>query len=50
VYASIWRLTSGDFEIQFDPSRFFGQGSGVYTLYVFDTNSEVYTTLSIFIG
>jgi hypothetical protein len=49
VYASIWRLTSGDFEIQFDPSRFFGQGSGVYTLYMFDKNSEVYTTLSMFI-
>jgi uncharacterized protein YkwD len=50
VYASVWSLTASSFEIQFDPSRFFAQGSGVYSLYMFDTNNEIYTTLSVFIA
>lgn len=48
VYASVWNLSSGGFEIQFDPSRFFIDGPGVYTLYLFDAGNSLYTTLSIF--
>ncbi|MDG6901651.1 MAG: CAP domain-containing protein [Nitrososphaerota archaeon] len=47
VYAMIWNLSSGNFEIQFDPSRFFAHGAGVYTLYLFDSSGNIYTTLSI---
>ena len=48
VYATTWSLGSNAFEIQFNPSRFFAQGSGVYTLYLFDTGGNLYTALSIF--
>ncbi len=47
VYASVWNLSSGAFEIQFDPSRFFAHGAGVYTLYMFDSGKNVYTSLSV---
>ncbi len=47
VYASVWNLSPGAFEIQFDPSRFFAHGSGVYTLYMFDSGKNVYTSLSV---
>ncbi len=50
VYASAWSLAPGNFEIQFDPTRFFANGAGVYTLYMFDSGKNVYTSLSIVRG
>jgi uncharacterized protein YkwD len=50
VYASVWKLNPGGFEIQFDPTRFFANGAGIYTLYMFDTSENVYTSLSIVTG
>ncbi len=50
VYASAWNLTPGNFEIRFDPTRFFANGAGVYTLYMFDSGKDVYTSLSIVKG
>jgi hypothetical protein len=49
VYATNWQESAGDFTIQFDVSSFVQkQGSGVYTLYLFDADKNILTSISVF--
>ncbi len=49
VYSTYWQYSSDNFNIQFDLSSFVQRhGSGVYTLYLFDSSKNLLTSLSIF--
>ena len=50
AYATSWSSTEGELSIQFSLSAFTAQyGSGVYTFYLFDSNGNEWTSLSVFV-